>query len=273
MINHLKRAGVLAVLAVPALGFAVPAAAQSGDATVTVIHGIPDTPVDVYVNDELTLDDFAPETITDPLSLPAGDYAIDLRAPDAEATADPILSGSVTLPAGANASLIAHLDAAGAPTLTPFVNDVSPTEAGQGRLIVRHTAAAPAVDVLAGGSPVFTNLSNPNEAKADLPADTYAASVAATGTTEPVIGPADVPVVDGQATIVYAIGSLEAGNLGVLVQTIGGLESAPGAVDTGDSGLKAAGEAGFPVPLAAAAFVLAAMVGLGATRFAGVQDR
>ena len=147
--------------------------------------------------------------------------------------------GHATLAAGANVTVIAHLSEAGEPTLTPFVNDVSNTAAGQGRLIVRHTAAAPAVDVLAGGEPVFTDLTNPNEAKADLPAGTVSAAVALAGTTDPVIGPADVPVVEGQATIVYAVGSAEDGNLGVLVQTIDGLHSEPAAVNTGNSGLAA----------------------------------
>ena len=32
--------------------------------------------------------------------------------------------------------------------------------------------------------------------------------MAAAGTTEPVLGPVDVPVVEGQVTIVYAVGSL-----------------------------------------------------------------
>src|SRR3712207_7358527 len=53
----------------------------------------------------------------------------------------------VEVPAGANATVVAHLDADGNPVLTPFVNDASPTEAGQARLVVRHTAAAPPVDV------------------------------------------------------------------------------------------------------------------------------
>src|SRR5690606_15228641 len=65
---------------------------------------------------------------------------------------------------------------------------------------------------LAGGEAVISDLSNPNEASLDLPAGTVSASVAAAGTTDPVIGPADVPVVAGQSTIVYAIGSLEEGN-------------------------------------------------------------
>jgi len=112
---------------------------------------------------------------------------------------------------------------------------------------VRHTAAAPAVAVLAGGQPAFTNLSNPNEAKADLPAGTVSAAVALTGTTAPVIGPADVPVTEGSATIVYAVGSAEASNLQVLVQTISGLHSSPDAVNTGNSGLAADDGSQLPV--------------------------
>ena len=104
---------------------------------------------------------------------------------------------------------------------------------------MRHTAAAPAVDVLANGAPAFTNLENPNEVKADLPVGTISAAVAAAGTTEPVIGPADVPIQDGVNTIVYAWGSLEAGNLALAVQTIGGLQSTPGGVHSGTAGLAA----------------------------------
>jgi hypothetical protein len=228
--------------------FGGPAAAQEANASVVVVHGIPDTPVDVYVDDELTLDDFQPDTVTEPLSLPAGSYDLAVRAADAEASADPILSATAELTAGQNVSIVAHLSEGGDPTITPFANDISPTAAGQGRLVVRHTAAAPAVDVLAGGEPTFTDLTNPNEASADLPAGTISASVALAGTTDPVIGPADVPVTEGSATIVYAVGSAEDANLNVLVQTIGGLHSAPAGVDTGNSGLAADDDMGsFPV--------------------------
>lgn len=145
----------------------------------------------------------------------------------------------MTVPADANITVAAHLNADGDPVLTPFVNDVGETAAGQGRLIVRHTAAAPAVDVLAGGEPVFRDLTNPSEAKADLPAGTVDASVTLAGTTDPVIGPADVPVTEGAATIVYAWGSAEDDNLAVAVQTIDGLHSAPSGVPSGTADLPA----------------------------------
>lgn len=214
-------AAAAALAATSFLALAAPATAQEATASVVVIHGIPDTPVDVYVNDDLTLDDFQPGTVTDALELPAGTYQLDLRAPDAEATADPILSAEAAVESGGNYTIVAHLKADGSPTITPFVNDTTPTKAGEGGLVVRHTAAAPAVDVYAGDAKVIESLENPDSAgPLYVPAGTVSASVTAAGATDPVIGPADVPVVEGTVTIVYATGSLEAGNLGVAVQQI-----------------------------------------------------
>ncbi len=214
-------AAAAALAATSFLALAAPATAQEATASVVVIHGIPDTPVDVYVNDALTLDDFQPGTVTDALDLPGGTYQLDLRAPDAEATADPILSAEAAVEAGGNYTIVAHLKADGSPTITPFVNDTTVTKAGEGGLVVRHTAAAPAVDVYAGDAKVIESLENPDSAgPLYVPAGTVSASVTAAGATDPVIGPADVPVVEGTVTIVYATGSLEAGNLGVAVQQI-----------------------------------------------------
>jgi hypothetical protein len=216
----MRRPLVATATAAVAIAFPAPLDAQAETATVVVVHGIPNTPVDVYVNGNVTLEDFAFETVTDPLSLPPGTHELAVRAAGADPSDPPLLSASADLAAGNNVSIIAHLSDDGDPTLTPFVNDTSPTAPGEGRIIVRHTAAAPAVDVLAGGNPVFTDLTNPNEAAADLPAGTVTATVALAGTTEPVIGPADMAIAAGMATIIYAVGSAPDGNLTVIVQTI-----------------------------------------------------
>lgn len=239
-------AGGVAGLALALTG-ALPAAAAEGDATLSVLHGVPDLTVDVWVNGERTLDDFTPGTLAGPLTLPPGTYSVAITAADAADASAPAI-GPVDLPLAANMSYtaVAHLDASGNPTATLFTNDTSTTAAGQGRLTVRHTAAAPAVDVLAGGSPVIAGLENPDEEILNLPAGTVSAAVAAAGTTAPVIGPADVAVTEGVNTIVYAWGSLDAGNLQLAVQTIDGLHSAPAGVPSGELGLADNGSSSAP---------------------------
>lgn len=226
--------------ALVALAGIAPANAATDVAQLSVLHAVPGLTVDVYVNGDLTLDNFEPGDLAGPLELPAGTYTVAITASDAADASSPAI-GPVDLPleAGKNYTAAAHLDAAGAPTATLFTNDISTVGAGEGRLTVRHVAAAPAVDILAGGAPVITNLSNPDESLLTLPAGTVSASVAATGTTDPVIGPADVNVAEGTNTIVYAWGSLADSNLALAVQTVGGLHSNPDGVPAGSAGLVA----------------------------------
>ncbi len=230
-------AGGVAGLALVLAG-ALPASAADGDASLSVLHGVPGLTVDVWVNGERTLDDFTPGSLAGPLMLAPGTYTVAITASDAVDASSPAI-GPVDLPLAANMSYtaVAHLKADGTPTATLFTNDISTTAAGEGRLTVRHVAAAPAVDILAGGSPVITNLANPDESILNLAPGTLSAAVAATGTTAPVIGPADVTVTEGVNTIVYAWGSLADSNLALAVQTIDGLHSAPGGVPSGELGL------------------------------------
>ncbi|MGV8896662.1 MAG: DUF4397 domain-containing protein [Rhodoglobus sp.] len=265
MRNQIVASAAIGVLA--AVGIAMPAQAiSSTNADLSVLHGVPDLPVDVYVNGALTLDDFQPGDLAGPLDLPAGVYTVAITAADAADDSAPAIGPiDLTLAAGMSYTAVAHLAEDGTPTASLFTNDLATIPAGQGKLTVRHTAAAPAVDVLANGAAAFTNLSNPNEVKADLPVGTISAAVALTGTTDPVIGPADVAIAEGVNTIVYAWGSAEDGNLDLAIQTIEGLHSTPGGVDAGsaglaadpDSGMIAWGIAGLLALLAAAGFSVA----------------
>ena len=234
-------------------------------ATVSVLHGVPDTPVDVYANGERLIDDFQPGTLTDPLELPAGSYDLALFPADAaDGSGEPLLSANgVAVPAGANATVVAHLKEDGSPTLTPFVNDASAVPAGQARVTVRHTAAAPAVDVRAGGTPVVEALTNPNEATLTVPAGTVSADVVLAGTDTVAIGPADLTLAEGTSTIVYAWGSGEAG-YDLAVQTISGGHSSPSGVPGGSAGLA---DDSNSLPMVAALSVAGlAVAGAGAVR-------
>jgi hypothetical protein len=225
----------LAVVASGA-GLALAAPAQAANAKVSVVHGIPGTPVDVYVNGNRTLQNFQPKQVAGPLDLPPGQYDIALTAPGQPIGSAILKVDDANVPDGANITLVAHLDAGGQPKITPFVNDTAKVAAGKARLAVRHTAAAPGVDVRAGGQPVFRNLTNPNEAKADVDAGTVSADVVLTGTTTVALGPTSLNLKEGTATIVYAIGSAEQKTLDIVAQTITGLHSSPGGVPSGSGG-------------------------------------
>lgn len=259
--------------AIAAVGVAIPANAISDTtADLYVLHAVPGLTVDVYVNGELTLDDFEPGDLAGPLDLPADTYTVAITASDAADDSSPAI-GPIDLALEANTSYtaVAHLDESGDPTASLFTNDLSTVAAGEGRLTVRHTAAAPAVDVLANDAVAFENLSNPDEVKADLAVGTISAAVALTGTTDPVIGPADVEIAEGVNTIVYAWGSAADDNLTLAVQTIDGLHSNPGGVDAGTAGLTADNNNGILVAGLGGLAALLALAGFAATRLSAAR--
>ncbi|MGD0937089.1 MAG: DUF4397 domain-containing protein, partial [Streptosporangiaceae bacterium] len=94
-LRRLLAAGLgAAALILAALLAAAPAGAAAGNATITVVHGIPATPVDVYANGSKLLSDFTFKTVTQPLSVPAGSYTIDVRKAGAAPASAPILSAT-----------------------------------------------------------------------------------------------------------------------------------------------------------------------------------
>ncbi|WP_436790524.1 DUF4397 domain-containing protein [Yinghuangia sp. YIM S10712] len=236
-----RAAATLGVAALCASSVALGAAPANAadEATVSVMHGIPGLTVDVYANGQQLLPDFAPGTLTEPQKLPAGAYDIQVFKDNEGPGGTPALQKNVDVPAGANATIVAHLGADGTPMLTTYVNDTAPVAAGKARVTVRHVAAAPAVDVRANGTPVFTGLTNPKEAKGDVDAGMIKADVTLAGTSTVALGPADLNLAEGTNTIVYAYGSANDKTLALKTQTITGLHSAPAGVPAGESGAAA----------------------------------
>ncbi|WP_337060411.1 DUF4397 domain-containing protein [Kineococcus sp. G2] len=271
-----KATAVATFVAAPAVALALPAAGASAataeQAVVSILHGVPDLTVDVYANGEEVVGDFAPGTLTDPLVLPAGEYDLDVYPAGADpASAEPAISAQdVAVPAGVNATVVAHLSAEGVPVLTPFVNTPAVLDAGQAELTVRHVAAAPAVDVRAGGQPVLTGLTNPNEASTTVPAGTVSADAVLTGTDQVAVGPADVTLREGTETVVYAWGSAADSNLALATQTVDASSSAPSGVAAGEAGTA---EAGLPWWVAAAGAVALAGAAVPALRTRAQRTR
>lgn len=234
--------------ALAATVISVPAATNAqSDAEIMLLHGIPGVPVDVAVDGAVVLPDFQPGAMQD-ISAFAGQTLSDLAvrvAGTEDVAIGPVASFPV--PASGSYTVVAHLDAEGTPTITPFENDTSAVADGTGRLTIRHTAAAPAVDiVLADGSRPIEGAANGASAGLDLPAGEIAGAQIAPAGGEPI---ADVPTVElkaGTNLIVYAVGSLEDGSFTfyteeraltteATAQASGDGTPAPTAVNTGDS--------------------------------------
>ncbi|MCA0218541.1 MAG: DUF4397 domain-containing protein [Actinobacteria bacterium] len=237
----------LAVGLLATVGVAAPAQAISSTSSdVYVVHGIPGVVVDVYVNDALTLEDFTfgAAGVAGPLDLAAGDYKIQVVPAGGNPATDSVIDvPAAAVPANKSVSLVAQYDAAGDYKLGVYVNDISTIAAGQGRVTVRHAAEAGAVAVVVNGAnPFGADFENGEEFKADLPVGDYTAGVAGPGTTTPIIIPtsgtaADIALAEGVNLIVYAVGTGD--ELQLITQSISGLHSNPGGVNTGSAGLAA----------------------------------
>jgi hypothetical protein len=202
--------------------------AGAADSSVSVVHGIPGVDVDVYVGGNLTLPGFTYGTTAGPLSLPAGDYQIQVfgAIPSPPALAADRVDAAVidqteTVPSGVNASIVANIES-GSPQLSVFLNDVSAVAEGSTRVTVRHVAQAPAVNVLVNGTVAIPNLQPGAEASAVLPAGTYDIQVQLLdGTPVAALSPGSVTLPLAQnGLIVYATGSLDGDSLGLVQQTL-----------------------------------------------------
>jgi len=231
----MRRLTLSTLVAIMVVALAPAATAQTSGGQVTVIHGIPGLTVDVFVNGDATLEGFEPGDVAGPLDLPAGDYDLDI-APAGSGIGAAVLSGTASVTDGLNASIIAHLTEDGDPTISIFVNDTSEIAGGESRLVVRHTAAAPEVDILlADGTELFPGVSNPQEGQVDVPAGAYDVEIApaGAGVDGSVFSAPGVELPEGTARIVFATGSLADDTFGLVVQDIAGLHTAPAQVNTG----------------------------------------
>jgi hypothetical protein len=201
---------------------------------IRVVHGLRGLVADIYLDGTLVLPTFQPERSTDPLAIPAGDHLIEIRAAGAAITEAALLTQTVTVPAGFRGSLVAHLDQAGAPTLSVFSDDLTPVPAGTARVVFRHVAAAEDVNVLLNAEPALTDVAPAKEASAVVPSGAYEIAVTSLAGGAPLAPPQNVEFPDGTANFMYLIGSEADHTLGWAAVQIGNLETAPTRIQTGD---------------------------------------
>lgn len=195
-----------------------------------VVHGIngedlglgSSLPVDISVNGGCLLSDVQFGDIEGPVPVDPGVYDVEVRLATGNCDGPLAITKSLHVQFGESASAVAHLTEQGTPALTKFVNDLRPTSGpNEKRVVVRHGAAAPPVDInIWGGSRVLqlTDIRN-GEQRA---ATDYRGHVRVVVNPfeEPRVGPIPVDLTRDAATIIYAVGSIENGTFQPLVQVL-----------------------------------------------------
>jgi hypothetical protein len=221
----MKRFMSIAALPLVVLAMTVGSVVSAyADATVYVVHGIPDVPVDIAVNGDCTLENFMFGDQAGPLMLPAGDYQITISLANEmdPCMGDVVLDVTVPFMDGENVTVIAYLDEMGDPTAGKFMNDFSRTDPGTARIMLHHTAAAPMVDVAVNRdmdamfSAAIEDFANGDQVVTSLRPGEWYVWLAAAGSTDTAFGPQLVQFKPFTTFRVYAVGSLAAGNLQLL---------------------------------------------------------
>lgn len=211
-----------------ALAAVLLSSATAEAARIFIIHGIPGVPVDVYANlsgqpqpATPTIPGFQPKQIVD---LIAGPATVDIRIYAQGAnpqTASPVIAVlGAAVPGPGEISILAHFDANGAPTATIYTNDNSRPLPGAARVSVRHAAAAPAVQLVAGGVPKLA-LTNPYFGDLEVPAGVPIPLQLQTPFAGAAITPqGTLTFTAGMRYFVYAIGSVAGGTFDFIVQAV-----------------------------------------------------
>ena len=176
------------------------AAQTTAGAEIVVVHGVPGLEVDVLVDGTAAITGFEFGDVVK-TTLPAGTYTFAVAA---TGTTTPILSTTAVLGAGISASIIAYLDADGAPQLRAF-----PNENGASGIQPFHVAQFGPVDILSGSTVVLGPVFNGQTARIDVAGGTTVSAVgigAAPSGGTAALSLGDVTVRQNELVLVYAIG-------------------------------------------------------------------
>ncbi len=231
----------LGVAALATVGIAAPATALSSTtADIWVVHAVPGVTVDVYIEGAIAIEDFVPGTVKPLVDVAPGSYTVDIVAANAAAPAQG--AGLITIEAAVVAnksySLVAHPEEGGDLTISAFENSLTPVGAGQASVTVRHTADAPAVNIVAlPDAELFGGVTNGQEGVTAVPAGSYDLQVQVDG-SDPVAVAIDLPdtaLAAGTHYFIHAFGP-DGGPYSAIIFTIG---DTPAGVPAGSAGLVA----------------------------------
>ncbi len=226
--------GLLA-LALPGTAHAAPLAAKGdGTSVVTVVHGVRGLVADVKLDGKLVLSGFAPERVTDPLTVPAGEHRVQIWRSGSDQQGPPLLDATVDLPAGGRSTAGVGTGPGGKPFLALYDDDELLPDLGSTTIAVRGLADASDVTVTADGETIAESLDPRQEESERVDPGTYEVTALDGDSSRALVTPQDVPVTAGRAVVLYLIGSEQDKTLGWVAQTVRpGTSGAPQRMDTG----------------------------------------
>lgn len=207
---------------------------------VTIVHGLRGLLVDIYVDGDLLLEAFEPDRVTDPLELAPGSYFVELRRAGSASDSEPFFDVTLDVAGGDRLAVVAHYDPRGEPTVSAFPRDLRPVDSGESRFVFHNTAAFATVDIVIDGETAVDELQVSEQRSTDLAAATYAIGAVGTDDASVVVPDNDVAAQEGSVQFLYLVSSPDSTNVTWLAETIGGVQTPPAAVNTGNSGLVAA---------------------------------
>jgi hypothetical protein len=267
----------LGVAALATVGIAVPAnALSSTTADIWVVHGVPGVEVDVYINGGLAAADsglvgFQPGEVVPLVDAAPGDYVIDINPAEASPpatitpgdgviTSEADFPGGIAVAAGVSYSLVAHYDAAGDLTLSAFENNLDTVGAGQASVTARHTAAAPAVDIVAAPDTLlFGGVENGQQGTEAVADGEYDIEVQVAGSDPVAVALGfEANLAAGTHYFIHVVGNPDAdAPYDRVIFTIG---DSPAGVPAGSAGLAAENGAGSTGLIAGGAALLALLI-------------
>ena len=221
----------------PGQAVAPPAAPVKAPAQVTVIQAVPGATVDVSVDGRSVATGAAVGDILGPFDLAPGSHEVTFSGGGTD------VASTLDVAAGASTDVVLHLPAAvdGDPVVHTYDAPTGAIGPGKARVVLAHTATVAPADVRVDGETVFTNIANGEFAEAELPAGTHEVALLPTGrTSDPILGPLDVPLEARTLSMIYAYGNPQDASMNVIAHT--SVLAADGAVrpttiDTGSASL------------------------------------
>lgn len=188
---------------------------SEGDACVSVVHASPDAPnVDIYVDGDLTLSNLGFGWWSEWLALPAGEYQVQVT-PTGEPAESAAIDATLQIEEG-TAYQVAATGFVAEITPQVFEVDFNNIAEGSARVQVMHAVPdAPAVDIaLTGGDVLIEGLAFPMASDTlDVPAGSYDLEVRVSGTEDVVLPLPGTELSANTFYQVYAIGSVEGGEI------------------------------------------------------------